>query len=387
MELFEAFDQWRTRPAEERFWNFQEMLTAALDLKLKSETILAEPEQLSFSPGNNDNLVLSASNESLTLSNWAFEQVCTTVQAPANFLTELSLDLAAKCLQERLVKAAPKSGFQLLSYRDSLRAFTSQAYARVWDADIIRKLIQYTSGTNWRTPPARPSVDDPRTRVATEEDVLLHSNSPAGLNIKAGDKIAPAGLYLSDRDMFIFMVDDKNPIEPGDGQSLCRGWFLSHSEVRSGKFSFKRFLFNGVCGNHIVWEASDVKEISWHHRGGIEDRVFESLETTFTEYSNASTAPTVAQIKKAKAFYLGESEEEVVDYLFRKVFTRTTVSQKFLKRSYELAVQFEHQSKAVPTSAWGFLDGATRASQELTHTNNRNRVDQIVAARVMELVG
>jgi hypothetical protein len=72
--------------------------------------------------------------------------------------------------------------------------------------------------TGWRVPPARLAQgDDRQARPATASDVLDDREGGGGLSINLGDMIAPAGLYASDRDMFVFMVNEKNPIEDGRG--------------------------------------------------------------------------------------------------------------------------------------------------------------------------
>ncbi len=53
-------------------------------------------------------------------------------------------------------------------------------------------------------------------------------------------------LYASDRDVFIFLVDDRNPISfEADGvkRNLFRGFMVWNSEVGSHRFGLMTFLY------------------------------------------------------------------------------------------------------------------------------------------------
>lgn len=111
------------------------------------------------------------------------------------------------------------------------RAFTSDDYARIWNYELIGRLRD-VMGDGWRVPPARPAfINQPGARPATEADVLARKTTGGGLTINMGDMIAPAGLYASDHDCFIFMVNEEQRIDDGSDGGLSRGFFISHSEV------------------------------------------------------------------------------------------------------------------------------------------------------------
>ena len=73
-----------------------------------------------------------------------------------------------------------------------------------------------------------------------------------------------AGLYASDRDVFMFLIDEDHPIEVRN-ERLSRGLFIWNSEVGKSSFGLTTFLYRYVCGNHIVWGAENVKEIRIRH--------------------------------------------------------------------------------------------------------------------------
>ncbi len=63
-------------------------------------------------------------------------------------------------------------------------------------------------------------------------------------------------LYASDRDVFLFLVDDTNPIEAGrlpDGSPdvYFRGFYCWNSEVGSKTLGIASFYLRAVCMNRI----------------------------------------------------------------------------------------------------------------------------------------
>src|SRR3546814_12221054 len=77
-------------------------------------------------------------------------------------------------------------------------------------------------------------------------------------------------LYASDRDVFLFLVDDTNPIEAGrlpngDPDPFFRGFYCWNSEVGSKTHGLATFYLRAVCLNRNIWGAEDFEEISIPH--------------------------------------------------------------------------------------------------------------------------
>ena len=168
-----------------------------------------------------------------------------------NYGLERHKDIVVKCLFEN------KDDFT------ELRAVTKPRYARIWDLDVVRA-IKPALDLGWRVPPARPCPDDPRARPATKEDILEQGDFWG--SIKEGDMIAPAGVYRGDRDSFIFLVNPERTVDDG-GAGLMRGVFVQNSEVGKSSFRISTFLLENVCSNHIVWGASEFRELKLVHKG------------------------------------------------------------------------------------------------------------------------
>ena len=77
-------------------------------------------------------------------------------------------------------------------------------------------------------------------------------------------------LYASDRDVFLFLVDDTHPIEAGrlaDGSPdvYFRGFYCWNSEVGSRTLGIASFYFRAVCQNRNIWGAENFEEITIRH--------------------------------------------------------------------------------------------------------------------------
>src|SRR5262245_54911514 len=224
--LLQASHQWATRPPDERFWSVEDLHRKAEIFRNEARisTVAAGDLTIALREGNDLRLVGKAGIEA-RLTNYSFGQLSGLAGAPSAYLATLPADLAARNLIHGLERRADTSkALQcLFSVNDAveLRCVTSDSYARIWNRDVTERLRELPEA-GWRVPPARVARhEDPQARRATPEDVL-QDRAGGGLSISVGDMIAPAGLYASDRDMFVFMVNERNPVEDGRGNRLSR---------------------------------------------------------------------------------------------------------------------------------------------------------------------
>ncbi len=130
------------------------------------------------------------------------------------------------------------------------------------------------------------------------------------------DLIAPAGVYASDRDMFLFLVDDDHRLEnPIGGTPLARGFFVWNSEVGDKTFGLTTFLYDAICGNHIVWGAQNVKEIKLKQVGHARNRAFAGMRLQLREYAESSISDEQFKINRAQNFLLGGNKEDALSTL------------------------------------------------------------------------
>jgi hypothetical protein len=376
MELFRASKQWASRPDDESFWDLQELYqeskrihegSAFATVGIHGIRIIAEGEEL---------LANGQSGTKARMTNYSFSQISRFAGAPAGYLASLPAPLAAECLNAGL---AGKEETRLMFHRNGdlvLRCATSPDYQRVWNDELIEALIGL-EGQGWRAPPAR-QVPGRRARAATQADVLRNAGH-ASLSVKAGDMISPAGLYLSDRDMFVFLVDDSKRIEVR-GASLCRGFFLWNSEVGDKSLGIQTFLFDAVCGNHIVWGARDVSELRMSHVGRIGSRWEREITLELRRYANSSTNDEASQIERAQNVQIAGTKDEVIQALFDR--KSLGLSKRVLTEAYDVADRTPRYGN--PRSPWGMINGLTEVSQSSAHADERTKIDRS-AGKILEI--
>lgn len=383
MELFKAAAQWSTRPADERFASLEEMHAATKAYADTAGTAVRPFADLRVETVNDEVQLTGRAGVYARLTHWAFGQVARLVGAPAEYLRELPATLAVQNLNYGL-KERPSDGnqAQLLFHKNGdllLRAITSEMYTRIWNHEIVQRLLPLQE-YGWKVPPARPAhPNQPGARPATAADVS-RLGSDSGLSIKPGDLIAPAGLYASDHDMFAFMVNENNRVEDGSVGGLGRGFFIENSEVGASAFKVTSFLYRFVCGNHIVWGAEKVRQISIRHVGSADARAWRDLSVEIRKYSESSVGDLQVLVAKARKYQIAATKDEVLD----KLFTLRIGSRRMLEDAYDLAEQNVDVDGA-PTTAWGFAQGLTRLSQTSEFADKRSLMDK-AAGKVLDIV-
>lgn len=395
VNLCEASRQWATRPADERFWTVAEMAQKCGDFKAASRELNVNVRRAEVVNDNGEMLMVGGGlTGPARFSHYAFGQLCRTAGAPADYLRELDGELAAKCLTSSLRKAIDErsggSDFSNVLVRGGLttginqrcHAFLSGGYSRIWNADIVGRLGELES-RGWRVPPARPAgFDDPRARKATDADVLKNNKGSGGLEVRVGDLIAPAGLYASDKDMFAFMIMEGG-LEVG-GSVMNRGFFVSNSEVGDRAFSVTTFLYDAVCGNHIVWGASEVTEVRLIHRGKASQRWVGDLQRGLQRYVGNGTERERHAIMAAIGTKIADGKDAVVEKLFKD--KRLGLTKKVIESAWDWSVKEARLrgNKFAPESVWGMICGLTRVSQECGWSDQRVAID-IAAGKMLQL--
>lgn len=377
MELFKASNQWATRPADERFWDLQEMHDACKSYRRQAATSTVRYSDLRVEADTGDIRLVGKTGVPAQLTHYAFGQLCQRVSAPASYLRNLPATLAAQNLNHGLKSRRDENDEAHLLWHQNggflLRAALTERYKRIWNYEVCERLLPL-SADGWRAPPARPSGRaDSRARPATEADLL---DRRGFLSVNVGDMIAPAGLYASDHDMFAFLVNEERRIEDGSDDGLARGFFVWNSEVGDSSFGMMTFLYKHVCGNHIVWDAQGVKEIRIPHVGAARAKSWRQVQATVRTYSDASVSDVEAKIKEAQTKELGGTKDEVLDALFglaRK--KRVPLPRKTLDAAYDRADERSSEYGS-PRSLWGIVNGLTEISQETEYADRRVDIDR-----------
>jgi len=261
--LERASHEWSTRPADQRFSSLIDIHSRAVsDMQSALEANVNDAD-MHVIERDGDIMLNGRTGQAAKLTNWSFGQVCREAQAPAGYLADLPAPLAVECLNHGFAANPSDSQSKLLLTKGSpltLRALSSPKYSRIWNADVTKRLLaleqgQGTDGTRWQPAPA--AFDGSR------------------------------GLYLGDRDMFVFLVDNGRRIfETLPGGGLSRGFFCWNSEVGAASFGVMSFLYEYVCGNHRVWGAQDVTEFRIRHIVNADEKGFAQFTAMLTKYAN-----------------------------------------------------------------------------------------------------
>jgi hypothetical protein len=351
MELSQASKQWFKRPHDERYSNLAEMYDQALRHRHSTRIEKSVPlASLQISPEGKEELTFSGQAEvPAHFTHWSFSQLCARVGAPASYLRSHPAEFAASCLNYDLKQSEDTAS--LLFNADekeglTLRAATSEKYSRIWNHEIIERLLDLPEHWN----PAPEAFDGSR------------------------------GLYASAHDMFAFMVDnDRRIFESDPAGGLARGFFVENSEVGSSAFRLTTFLYRFVCGNHIVWGAENVDELSIRHVGTAHEIFAPKMMVELKRYSEASPNDLETKISQAQKYELGKTKEEVLDFIFGK----RILSRKQAGEAYEETEK--HPEDGNPRTAWGLAQGITRISQAIPFADKRNELDR-AASKVLDIL-
>lgn len=355
--LLNAHHEWSKRAPDERFSSVQDLHQAALGYRNAAGMIRKLPvKQLEAVVSDSGEVVINDSVQT-KLTNWSFGQLAKAAEAPAGYLQTLPAQLAADCLNNGLRKSDAKTNMfcKLDNPHEprgmrTLRALLSDRYSRIWNSDITSRLLEIEAQGTFRPAPA--AFDGSR------------------------------GLYLSDRDMFAFMVDnDRRIFETGPDGGLSRGFFIGNSEVGGGSFYVTKFFYEYVCGNHRVWGASQVQEVRIRHVGSANEIAFTELEAELIQYADASASEDELQIAAMRRYSLGKNKEEVLDRIFG--LRQPGLGKKLVESSYEKAEEFADWY-GDPNTAWGLAGGMTQIARDLPNANDRVALEK-ASSVVMEL--
>ena len=109
--LYSAHNQWMTRPADERFWDLDDLRAALADLRDRSFERTQKTRAVRAVAGyDSTDLGLQGSCGPITLTHWSFNQLCSYAGAPASYLRQLPAPLAAEC-----INTGPARGLDSLS--------------------------------------------------------------------------------------------------------------------------------------------------------------------------------------------------------------------------------------------------------------------------------
>ena len=353
-----AHRQWASRPQDQRFETLESLFASVQNRRMRSRSADIALKDITAEVNADGAITLNHGIKAVEPSHWSFGQLSGWVKAPADYLRRIPADLAVRNLNHG-IQSCEHSELKFMTVLspdgntlNTLQAVTSPKYGRIWDADVAtsaKRIVERSKGKFYN-----PKAYDPHTGA-----------------------VKPSGLYASDRDIFIFMIDGGSLLDVGPRAQLNRGFFMWNSETGARTFGLTTFLFNVCCGNHIVWGAQDVRELRIRHTAGGPTRFDSEAMPSLLAYVNAPSAPEVTAIKKAQDYLLPSTQrDDVITWLQTRKFTKSEAAETFDTASKE-----EGECRTL----WHCVQGATAYARGFDFVDARVELET-KAGKLMELV-
>ena len=213
--------EWFSRPDDERYLSLSALHEAVLSRSERATARTVETRALRIEASRDDgeSLALSIPGQAYPVAptHWSFGQLCSLVGAPSTYMRQLPAPLAGINLQHGLLshRAELVKTLETDDGRVELRAVTGPDYGRIWDHELVAAVMRI----------AGDGVVDTRWKVPGLLDWSTMTHNPFVEVTKD-----TTTLYASDRDVFLFLVDDTHPIEAGrlpngDPDLFFRGFY------------------------------------------------------------------------------------------------------------------------------------------------------------------
>lgn len=318
---FSTSTQWATRPDDQRFVSLDSLIAELTFRQDRTENLvlpISEIEPVASDSG----LRFGARGMLMDPTNFSFGQYCQRLGVPAGFFTKnLSDDpfLTETVLKHCIDKADDldkEIGLFHSRRRDGgheMRAVNGAKYGRIWDLEVasaVRDAIE-DSGAVWSVPTAFRTADG--KGLWGQGDLQCEDPTKQSTT-----------LYASDRDVYLFLVDERNPIEAGklpngEPDLYWRGFRVWNGECGDTTAGIDSFLYRGVCENRSIRGQKEFQSIKIIHRPNAGQLLRTELIPALREFVNGSTtgiATGIEAIKKAKI-------KEPIRFLDRQGFTPT----------------------------------------------------------------
>jgi hypothetical protein len=351
--------EWFSRPDDERFLSLTELHAAVQARAERATTRTVETREVRVE-ASRDNaerlaLIVPGRDQPVTPTHWSFGQLASLVGAPAGYLRQLPAPLAGINLQHGLIehRAELMKTLETEDGRVELRAVTGPDYGRIWDHELVAAVMKIagngTGDTRWKVPGL---LDWSTMTYNPLVDITRDTTT----------------LYASDRDVFLFLVDDLHPIEAGrlpngDPDLFFRGFYCWNSEVGSKTLGMASFYLRAVCMNRNIWGAEGFEEISIRHSKFAANRFAHEAAPALENFASSSPAPFMAGIKAARERIVARKDEDRESFLRKRGFSRGETEKI-------IATVLEEEGRP-PESIFDFVQGITALARDKPHQDAR----------------
>ena len=315
--------EWFSRPDDERYLSLTDLHDAVRCRadRAQARTVESRSVRVEAARDNAERLALlvPGRDEPIAPTHWSFGQLCGLVGAPSSYLRQLPASLAAINLQHGLLshRAEVVKTLEAHDGRIELRAVTGPDYGRIWDHELVAAVMKIagngTGETRWKV----PGVLDWNTMTHNPfVDITKDTTT----------------LYASDRDVFLFLVDDTHPIEAGrlpngSPDLYFRGFYCWNSEVGSKTLGIASFYLRAVCMNRNLWGVENFEEIAIRHSKFAAQRFAHEAAPALASFANSSPAPFIAGIKAARERIVARNDEDRETFLRKRGFSKSETAK------------------------------------------------------------
>lgn len=367
--------QWLSRPADQTFLSLGALEAHVLARKERGKEAKADTKKLEFITPTNPRSIEETHDLSIGLpdgtelspNHYSFGQLAGLAKAPAGYLRTLPSQITADALAYGLRYNREGQDVKLYGYDDTLAAATGPDYGRIYDSEVVAAVRQVagngTGDTRWKAPGVlnwRDHTYDPYAPITA----------------------ATTTFFASDRDCFMFLVDDTHPIEIGklpDGSPdlVFRGFYTGNSEVGSRAMVLASFYLRGVCQNRMLWGVEGFEELTIRHTKYAPSRFIEQARPALESYANSSTGKFIEGVEKAKAARIATDDDSALEWLGNRDFSR--------KAALAVMAAVENEEGHKARSAWDFVQGITAVARSIPNNDDRLALEA-QAGRILDKV-
>jgi len=351
--------EWFSRPDDERYLSLSELARAVGGRSQRSRTRMVETSLIQVEANRSEpermSLLLPGASAPVAPTHWSFGQLASLVGAPATYLRQLPAALAGINLQYGLTqnRAEQVKTLETEDGRVELRAVTGPDYGRIYDHELVEAVQRIagdgTGDTRWKVPGVldwSTGIYNPRVDITKDTTTL----------------------YASDRDVFLFLVDDLNPIEAGrlpDGSPdlFFRGFYCWNSEVGAKTLGIASFYLRAVCQNRNLWGVEDFEEITIRHSKYAASRFAHEAAPALLNFANSSPMPFINGVKAAREKIVARNDEDRSEFLRKRGFSKAETG-----KIIDAVLSEEGRP---PESIFDFVQGITAVARDKPHQDAR----------------
>jgi len=371
--------QWISRPEDQRFLSLNDMRdklrhraenTNERIVKTKGiEFIAPEPETMA---DTNKLSIGLPGGDIVSPSHWSFGQLSTLANFSARELRKLPTQIGADVLNYMMRNQREVPELKTYDCMGTMRAAVGPKYGWIRDADVV-EAVQMIAGngtgdTRWKIPGVinwSTNMYDPFAPVTIDSTTL----------------------YASDRDVFIFLVDDTHPVEVGklkDGSPdlMFRGFYVSNSEVGAGALKLSAFYLRAVCQNRNLWGVEHFNEMTIRHTSQAPARFIDEARPALQSFATGSDKRLIEGVQKAKTAIVAREEDEALAFLRNRGFSAKR-AKTIMMHDAETGAQREKGD--FPRTAWTMAQAITAEAREEKNSDTRIEME-LIAGKILDKV-